>query len=130
MLKRAFRRGAKAQLSHPNVDGQKKETGRTERVINGRTAQVEATLMKGMIGKKVGMTQVFDEQGTVIPVTVIQAGPCYVTQVRNVDRDGYVSVQLGFGETKPKNLTKGQLGHLQRSDLPALRHLREFRLVG
>ena len=85
--------------------------------------------MKGMIGKKVGMTQVFDEQGTVIPVTVIQAGPCYVTQVRNVDRDGYVSVQLGYGETKPKRLTKGQLGHLQKLDLPALRHIREFRLA-
>lgn len=84
--------------------------------------------MKGMIGKKVGMTQVFDEQGTVIPVTVIQAGPCYVTQVRTQKRDGYVSIQLGYGETKPKNLTKGQLGHLQKSDLPALRHLREFRL--
>ena len=85
--------------------------------------------MKGMIGKKVGMTQVFDEQGTVVPVTVIQAGPCYVTQVRNTGRDGYVSVQLGYGETKPKNLTKGQLGHLQKLDLPALRHLREFRLL-
>ena len=85
--------------------------------------------MKGMIGKKVGMTQVFDQQGTVIPVTVIQAGPCFVTQIRNTDRDGYVSVQLGYGETKPKSLTKGQLGHLQRSDLPALRHLREFRVT-
>jgi len=84
--------------------------------------------MKGMIGKKVGMTQVFDEQGTVIPVTVIQAGPCYITQIRMADRDGYVAVQLGYGETKPKNLTKGQLGHLQKADLPALRHLREFRL--
>ena len=63
------------------------------------------------------MTQVFDEQGAVVPVTVIQAGPCYVTQVRNAERDGYVSVQLGFGETKPKNLTKGQLGHLQRLGL-------------
>lgn len=84
--------------------------------------------MKGMIGKKVGMTQVFDEQGTVIPVTVIEAGPCYVTQVRSSDRDGYVAVQLGYGETKPKNLTKGQLGHLQKADLPALRHLREFRV--
>ncbi len=84
--------------------------------------------MKGMIGKKVGMTQVFDQQGTVIPVTVIQAGPCYVTQVRNTERDGYVSVQLGYGETKPRKLTKGQLGHLQKADLPALRHLREFRL--
>jgi len=85
--------------------------------------------MKGMIGKKVGMTQVFDDQGTVVPVTVIQAGPCYVTQIRNRERDGYVSVQLGYGETKPTRLTKGQLGHLQKSDLPALRHLREFRVV-
>lgn len=84
--------------------------------------------MKGMIGKKVGMTQVFDEQGNVIPVTVIQAGPCYVTQIRDDERDGYKAVQLGFGETKPKNLTKGQLGHLQKSNLPALRYLREFRV--
>lgn len=86
--------------------------------------------MKGMIGKKVGMTQIFDEQGNVIPVTVIEAGPCYVTQVRTADRDGYTAVQLGYGETKPKRLTKGQLGHLQKHDLPALRHLREFRLKG
>ena len=85
--------------------------------------------MKGMIGKKVGMTQVFDPNGAVVPVTVIQAGPCYVTQVRNTKRDGYVSVQLGYGETKPKRLSKGQLGHLQKADLPALRHLREFRLA-
>ena len=85
--------------------------------------------MKGMIGKKVGMTQVFDDQGTVVPVTVIQAGPCYVTQIRNRERDGYVSVQLGYGESKPTRLTKGQLGHLQKSDLPALRHLREFRMA-
>ena len=85
--------------------------------------------MKGMIGKKVGMTQVFDNQGTVIPVTLIQAGPCYVTQVRNLERDGYVSIQLAYGETKPKKLTKGQLGHLQKADLPALRYLREFRLM-
>ena len=85
--------------------------------------------MKGMIGKKVGMTQVFDDQGTVVPVTVIQAGPCYVTQIRNRARDGYVSVQLGYGESKPTRLTKGQLGHLQKSDLPALRYLREFRMT-
>ena len=84
--------------------------------------------MKGMIGRKVGMTQVFDQQGTVIPVTVIQAGPCYITQVRNTEKDGYVAVQLGYGETKPRKLTKGQLGHLQKADLPALRYLREFRL--
>lgn len=84
--------------------------------------------MKGIIGKKVGMTQIFDENGTVIPVTVIQAGPCYVTQVRTAERDGYVAVQLGYEETKPRRLTKGQMGHLQRNNLPALRYLREFRV--
>lgn len=84
--------------------------------------------MKGIIGKKVGMTQIFDENGNVIPVTVIQAGPCYVTQIRNGERDGYVAVQLGFGETKPQRLTQGQLGHLRRNNLPALKVLREFRV--
>ncbi len=84
--------------------------------------------MKGIIGKKLGMTQVFDEQGNAVPVTVIQAGPCFVTQVRSGEKDGYTAVQLGFGETKPQRLTKGALGHLKRNNLPALRHLREFRL--
>jgi large subunit ribosomal protein L3 len=84
--------------------------------------------MKGIIGKKLGMTQVFDDSGNAVPVTVIQAGPCYVTQVRNGERDGYTAVQLGFNETKPQRLTQGQLGHLRRNNLPALRHLREFRL--
>jgi large subunit ribosomal protein L3 len=86
--------------------------------------------MKGMIGKKVGMTQVFDENGNVVPVTVIEAGPCYVTQIRNADRDGYTAIQLGYGETKPQRLTKGQLGHLQKHNLPALKVLREFRVKG
>ncbi len=84
--------------------------------------------MKGIIGKKVGMTQIFDEQGNAVPVTVIQAGPCYVTQIRSDERDGYTAVQLGFNETKPQRLTQGQLGHLRRNNLPALRVLREFRV--
>jgi large subunit ribosomal protein L3 len=84
--------------------------------------------MKGIIGKKVGMTQIFDETGNVIPVTVIEAGPCFVTQIRNAERDGYTAVQLGFEAAKPQRLTQGQLGHLKRNDLPALRVLREFRL--
>jgi large subunit ribosomal protein L3 len=84
--------------------------------------------MKGIIGKKVGMTQVFDDVGNVIPVTVIQAGPCYVTQIRTAEKDGYIAIQLGFGETKPQRLTRGSLGHLKRNNLPALRHLREFRI--
>jgi len=84
--------------------------------------------MKGIIGKKVGMTQIFDAQGTVTPVTVIQAGPCYVTQVRTAENDGYMAVQLGYEETKAQRLTRGQLGHLKRNNLPALRYLREFRV--
>jgi large subunit ribosomal protein L3 len=84
-------------------------------------------MLKGLIGKKVGMTQIFDESGAVIPVTLVEAGPCYVTQVRLPDRDGYSAVQLGFGEVKQKRLSGGQLGHLKRNDLPPLRFLREFR---
>ncbi len=83
--------------------------------------------MKGIIGKKVGMTQIFDENGRVVPVTVIEAGPCFVTQVRDAERDGYTAIQLGFDATKPQRLTNGQLGHLKRNNLPALRYLREFR---
>lgn len=84
--------------------------------------------MKGLIGKKVGMTQLFDESGNMVPVTLIEAGPCYVTQIRTPGRDAYPAVQLGFGEVKPKRLTGGQLGHLKRNDLPPLRYLREFRV--
>ncbi len=83
--------------------------------------------MKGLIGKKVGMTQLFDDSGKSIPVTVIEAGPCYVTQVRTLDQDGYKAVQLGFEETKTQRLSGGELGHLKKNELPALRFLREFR---
>ena len=84
-------------------------------------------MLKGLIGRKVGMTQFFDDAGSSIPVTLIEAGPCYVTQVRSAENDGYSAVQLGFGEAKPKRLTGGQLGHLKRNNLPPLRFLREFR---
>ncbi|OGO15346.1 MAG: 50S ribosomal protein L3 [Chloroflexi bacterium RBG_16_48_8] len=82
--------------------------------------------MKGLLGKKVGMTQIFDETGAVVPITLIEAGPCYVTQIRKTETDGYAAVQLGFEEIKPRRLTGGQLGHLKRFDLPPLRYLREF----
>jgi large subunit ribosomal protein L3 len=85
-------------------------------------------MLKGLIGKKVGMTQIFDDAGSAIPVTLIEAGPCYVTQVRTADNDGYAAVQLGFDETKPRRLTGGQLGHLKRNNLAPLRFLREFRV--
>lgn len=84
-------------------------------------------MSKGLIGKKIGMTQIFDEAGAAVPVTLIEAGPCYVTQVRLPERDGYTAVQLGFMEVKPKRLTGGELGHLKANQLPPLRFLREFR---
>lgn len=84
-------------------------------------------MLKGLIGKKIGMTQIFDEEGASLPVTLIEAGPCYVTQVRTSASNGYAAVQLGYGEVHPKRLTGGQLGHLKRNDLPPLRYLREFR---
>lgn len=83
--------------------------------------------MKGIIGKKVGMTQLFTDNGTVVPVTVIEAGPCYVTQVKTVETDGYNAVQLGFEEVAERKLTKGEKGHLAKADAPTLRRLREFR---
>jgi large subunit ribosomal protein L3 len=85
-------------------------------------------MLKGLIGKKIGMTQIFDETGSAIPATLIEAGPCYVTQVRNQQRDGYSAVQLGFQEVKPKRLSGGELGHLKKNDFPPLRYLREFRV--
>jgi large subunit ribosomal protein L3 len=97
--------------------------------------------MKGILGKKVGMTQIFDERGQVVPVTVIEAGPCYVTQIKSADKDGYQAVQLGFGEAKDKRLSRGERGHLGllKADekhpkrraiegLPAMRHLHEFKV--
>ncbi len=84
--------------------------------------------MKGILGRKLGMTQIFDETGTVIPVTIIEAGPCFVTQVRTPERDGYSAIQLGFEETRPKRLTQGELGHLKKHNLPPLRVLREIRV--
>lgn len=83
--------------------------------------------MKGIIGKKVGMTQLFDASGVVVPVTVIEAGPCYVTQVKTVESDGYNAVQLGFEEVVERKLTKGEKGHLAKAGAPTVRRLREVR---
>ncbi|OUL28213.1 MULTISPECIES: 50S ribosomal protein L3 [unclassified Nostoc] len=80
----------------------------------------------GILGTKLGMTQIFDDAGVAIPVTVIQAGPCTVTQVKTKQTDGYAAIQVGFGEVKPKALNKPLLGHLAKSSAPALRHLSEY----
>jgi large subunit ribosomal protein L3 len=79
-----------------------------------------------IIGRKIGMTQLFTEEGTRVPVTVIEAGPCPVTQVKTTDSDGYEAVQLAFGAVRPKRLTKPELGHLKKAGAPPLRHLVEF----
>jgi large subunit ribosomal protein L3 len=99
-------------------------------------------MMKGILGKKVGMTQIFDEQGNVVPVTVIEAGPCYVTQIKTRENDGYDAVQLGFEEIKENRIKRPEAGHLGLlksndkhpvrrqfpNEVPPLRHLREFRV--
>lgn len=86
--------------------------------------------MKGLIGKKVGMTQLISDTGLVTPVTLIEAGPCFVTQVRTAEKNGYSAVQLGFEEVNPKKLSNGERGHLRRNGLniPPLRHIHEFRI--
>ena len=85
-------------------------------------------MQKAIIGKKVGMTQIFDESGRVIPVTVIEAGPCVVAQKKTMENDGYVSVQLAFGDVAEKKLTKPELGHLKKAGVSPKKHLKEFKL--
>ena len=85
--------------------------------------------MIGLIGKKVGMTQIFSDQGEVIPVTVIEAGPCTVTELRTAELNGYAAVQLGFGAVHEKRVTRPALGQFKKRNLPPVRHLREFRVA-
>jgi large subunit ribosomal protein L3 len=86
-------------------------------------------MMKGILGRKVGMTQLLTGRGEVVPVTIIEAGPCFVTQIKTTEQDGYSAIQMGIGETRVKRLSKGEVGHLRRSNLqvPMLRTLREIR---
>ena len=83
--------------------------------------------MKAIIGRKVGMTQIFDEKGSVIPVTVIEAGPCPVVQVKTIETDGYNAVQLGYGAVKESKVNKPEQGHFKKAGVTATKHLREFR---
>ena len=85
-------------------------------------------MKKGIIGKKIGMTQIFDEVGNVIPVTVIEAGPCVVAQKKTAEKDGYDAVQLGFMDVKEKHLTKPVKGHFEKAGVAPKKHLKEFRL--
>ena len=85
-------------------------------------------MKKAIIGKKVGMTQIFDEKGKVIPVTVIEAGPCTIAQIKTVETDGYNAVQLGYGDVKESKVNKPEAGHFKKAKLTPKKHLREFRL--
>ncbi len=84
-------------------------------------------MQKALIGKKIGMTQIFDEKGKVVPVTVVEAGPCVVSQLKTVETDGYEAVQIGFGDIKPKHVTKPLQGHFKKADVAPKRILKEFR---
>jgi large subunit ribosomal protein L3 len=82
--------------------------------------------MKGLMGKKLGMTQMYTARGELVPVTLIEAGPCYVTQLKTIERDKYSAIQIGFEPLDAKRLTRGEMGHLQKAGVPALRHLCEI----
>ncbi len=86
-------------------------------------------MQKGIIGKKMGMTQIFDEKGNVVPVTVIEAGPCVVVQKKTVENDGYAALQIGFGDVTAKHVNKPMKGHFDKSDVAPKKTLREFRLA-
>jgi large subunit ribosomal protein L3 len=81
----------------------------------------------GLLGNKIGMTQIFDESGNIIPVTILKVGPCVVTQVKMKSKDGYDSIQIGYGNVASKSLTQPELGHLQKSNIQPLKYLKEFR---
>ena len=85
-------------------------------------------MKKGIIGKKLAMTQIFDEKGNVIPVTLIEAGPCVVAQKKTVENDGYAAIQLAYEDAKEKHLTKAELGHFKKAGITPKRHLKDFRL--
>jgi len=87
-------------------------------------------MQKAIIGKKIGMTQIFDESGKVIPVTVVEAGPCVVIQKKTIENDGYSAVQIGFGEVKPKKVNKPMKGHFDKAEVAAKKTLKEFKLDG
>ena len=82
----------------------------------------------GLLGNKVGMTQIFDESGNIIPVTILKVGPCVITQVKTKSKDGYDSIQIGYGNLSSKALSQPELGHLQKSNIQPLKYLKEFRI--
>ena len=83
----------------------------------------------GLLGNKIGMTQIFDESGNIIPVTILKVGPCVVTQIKTKERDGYDSIQVGYHNVLSQSLTQPELGHLQKSNIQPLKYLKEFRIT-
>jgi large subunit ribosomal protein L3 len=85
-------------------------------------------MVVGLLGNKIGMTQIFDEFGNIIPVTIVKVGPCVITQIKTKSKDGYDSIQIGYGNVSSKSLTQPELGHLQKSNIQPLKYLKEFRI--
>ena len=86
-------------------------------------------MVTGLLGNKIGMTQIFDESGNIIPVTLLKVGPCIVTQIKTKEKDGYDSIQIGYGHVSSKSLTQPELGHLQKSQIQPLKYLKEFQIT-
>src|SRR5262249_43617718 len=108
---------------HPPAVAENRRLPPAPRLAAGRCGHRDPTLMAAILGKKPGMPQVFREDGTVVPVTVIAAGPCKVTAIRDAERDGYTAVQLAFDEVSEEKLTRAELGHLKKAGAPPMRHL-------
>ena len=85
-------------------------------------------MVVGLLGNKIGMTQIFDESGNIIPVTILKVGPCVITQIKTKSKDGYNSIQIGYGNVSSKTLTQPELGHLQKSNIQPLKYLKEFKV--
>ena len=85
-------------------------------------------MVVGLLGNKIGMTQIFDESGNIIPVTILKVGPCIITQIKTKLKDGYNSIQIGYGNISNKSLTQPELGHLQKSNIKPLKYLKEFKI--
>lgn len=86
-------------------------------------------MVLGLIGNKIGMTQIFDESGNIVPVTILKVGPCIITQIKTKEKDGYDSIQMGYGNVSTKSLTQPEIGHLQKSNIQPLKYLKEFRFI-
>ena len=116
------------QRTHKRLIDILRPSNKTVEALTSLNQKEEINMKKGLIGKKIGMTQIFDEAGNVVPVTVVEAGPCTVTQIKTMENDGYEAIQVGFGDVKVSRVNKPMKGHFDKADVAPKKTLKEFRL--